>query len=161
MSHNGFYLIHDRLQAESPSEQIDFDFLEKISIGKDNHQNLYDFLHGYCDIFAICLHQRYNYPIEAVFTDDGKLVHCYCLKSTTNVDGTKQRNFLDIRGKTSSHEEFLSEFEDWVDIDSFPFQNSKHNLSEEDLRKYHSPDVLEEILSFSKEIVEKYNFWDD
>ena len=79
MIHNGFYLTHDRLHAESPSEQIDFDFLENIPVKQDDTLNLYSFLHGYCDVFALYLHQRYEYPIEAVFSDDGELVHCYCV----------------------------------------------------------------------------------
>jgi len=58
------------------------------------------FLHGYCDVFALALHQAFGYEMEqmADSAEPDTLVHAYCISH--NAAGNKV--FIDVRGITSS-----------------------------------------------------------
>ena len=68
------------------------------------------YLHGVCGVFALALHDRLGYPIEALLDDhDGLLwsraVHLYC-----PVKVLGQQGYADVRGITTNWEEFLEEY---------------------------------------------------
>lgn len=104
--HNGFYLDKESLIREL-GEQIDFGFLGNEPKCKNFGPD--DFLHGYCDIFACMLHDKYGYPIEKIIDEDGLLIHAYCVCKQYN-----RTLYMDIRGATDNWEEFLEEFDDFM-----------------------------------------------
>ena len=68
------------------------------------------YLHGVCGVFALALHDRIGHPIEALLDDnDGpmwsRLVHLYC-----PVKVLGQQGYADVRGITTSWDEFLEEY---------------------------------------------------
>lgn len=68
------------------------------------------YLHGVCGVFALALHDRLSHPIEALLDDsDGplwsRLVHLYC-----PVKVLGQQGYADVRGITTSWDEFLDEY---------------------------------------------------
>lgn len=68
------------------------------------------YLHGVCGVFALALHDRLGHPIEALLDDSdlpmwGRLVHLYC-----PVKVLGQQGYADVRGITTSWDEFLEEY---------------------------------------------------
>ncbi len=89
---------------------------EDILISKDQSVlslNFYQFLHGFCDIFAVALAKRFDYDVLVAFCRDwstGKyryLVHSYCID--------KKGNHIDVRGvlPPNSGLDMLEEFEEY------------------------------------------------
>lgn len=72
-----------------------------------------DFLHGHCNVFAMGLHKKFGYPIEAIMLGKN-LVHAYC---TAVVDG--EYVFIDSRGCTTDYEMFVDEFLDYIELDEY------------------------------------------
>lgn len=99
----GFYQELRDLRAEYP--EADFAFMENIEY------NPYQFLHGYCDQFAMVLSQKFGYEIELVRNDDS-LIHAYC---TVNFQGKKA--YIDVRGITTVKRLFFDEFADWLTME--------------------------------------------
>lgn len=134
-----FYIQQKKLQSE------DFNFMENIHI---NNLCLLDFLHGFCNIFALCLHNIYHYEIMNVYNYDKSLIHSFCIYHKNN-----KRYFIDIRGITTDLNEFLIDFENWIDIDDFfehPSDNTYYILkTDEDKRIY----------SACEKIIKKYNIY--
>lgn len=97
----------------------------------ENKLSLYDFLHGFCNIFALRLHKQFGYKIVNVYSYEKSLIHSFCID--------EEDNFIDIRGKTKDYNAFWGEFEDWIDIDYW-----KENPSDNE------PTVL--VNKFDKEI---------
>lgn len=74
------------------------------------------FLHGACGVFALALHEKFGYPIEALLDGTGEplwdsLVHIYC---PVEVHG--RQGYADVRGITTNWDEFQAEFSDLCDI---------------------------------------------
>ena len=61
----------------------DFNFMENSPIFGPNSskwnppENItpYDFLHGYCLIFALALHKKFQYPIYVIKNENNAIVH--------------------------------------------------------------------------------------
>ena len=100
----------------------DFEILESEVLGKlDGYEvDLSFFLHGYCTIAAIVLHEQFGYPMYRQWDEDEveacgnpslslsefPVIHDFC----------KARNgFVDIRGIIDDSESFFAEFEDFFE----------------------------------------------
>lgn len=88
-------------------EKDPFHFLLGIDFNKDNafpteaFLTAYDFLHGYCDTFALALHQEFGYPLWTI--DDSLTTHTFCKEGTYCID---------VRGVTDDTELFSKEFDE-------------------------------------------------
>ena len=111
----GFYA-----EREENQEADDFSFMENCVVYDDDENpcldlpqgvfylSLYDFLHGYCHIFSLRLHNEYGYEVVNISDKNGNLIHSYCKND--------KGEFIDVRGRTADARAFFSEFEDWLDI---------------------------------------------
>ena len=124
------------------NKNTDFSFLEDIIVINNDKEpcfipnseyklSLYDFLHGFCNIFALRLHKQFGYKIVNVYSYEKSLIHSFCID--------EEDNLIDIRGKTKDYNAFWGEFEDWIEIDYW-----KENPSDNE------PTVL--VNKFNKEI---------
>lgn len=164
--HFGFYEELDDLRVDD--SDADFGFLENISnneyiefvlaFGETKKYLLsaYDFLHGYCDIFAKRIHDQFSLPMYAIYSESGDMVHCFC---KINADGRDY--YIDVRGITDDYTEFISEFEDWIDIDislknTFPFI-SNQSLSYPDRQKQIEDFADTIITNYLKSDIKKFN----
>lgn len=145
MNHIGFYEELDILR-EDVDEESDFGFLENEFI--EDHFNAYDFLHGFCDVFAITLSNIFSYDMECIMNENG-LVHAYCKKE---IDG--RTFFIDVRGITDDYKEFIEEFGDFLDyfdIPNYPVEGTttmdKHISKNENFLKYEA---------FAKKLISNY-----
>lgn len=86
----GFYFM------ENICESFDSDDLNPIDLWK--------YIHGYCDEFAMMLSKLYGYEIKLAFEGDGfhTLIHAWC-----QVD----EYFIDVRGITNDSDLFFSEYD--------------------------------------------------
>lgn len=100
----GYYNELDLLQKEYPDATFGFLEIE----GKVGKCNAHDFLHGYCLSFAVCLSNRFGYPIETVRNEEGDLIHAYCVDPKNGL-------YIDVRGITNDPDLFFDEFADEVD----------------------------------------------
>lgn len=111
--HNGFYLELDGLKEDD--DDASFGFLENIgseyNIRSDGFLiTAYDYLHGYCDLFAYALHERYGLPLYEIRDDKNDLVHCFAIAETSS-----GKMFVDVRGATTDYFEFIEDFEDFIE----------------------------------------------
>ncbi len=118
MELQGFY--QEGAVIFNDNKNTDFSFLEDIIVinndketcfipNSENKLSLYDFLHGFCNIFALRLHKQFGYKIVNVYSYEKSLIHSFCID--------EEDNLIDIRGKTKDYNAFWGEFEDWIDID--------------------------------------------
>lgn len=99
---HGFFDVLEDLQ----DEYVNFNFLQGFEIS--GVLNAYDFLHGFCLSFALCLSKEFGYAIETVRNEDGDLIHAYCVDPEEGL-------YIDVRGITDDPELFFDEFADEVD----------------------------------------------
>ena len=108
---SGFYQELKGLQKDYPDTT--FDFMENISLSP--YGNAYQFLHGDCVTFAYVLSKKCSYSIKIRKKNSTKtscpIIHAWC-----EYDG----KYIDVRGITSSFDEFWMEFED---LDSFDLED--------------------------------------
>lgn len=146
--HNGFYEDLDNFLRSYPDG--DFGFMENnICISRDSFGrtvSAYDFLHGFCNIFAEVLNAKYGYPIYVIIDDNGYCVHCFCVNIVNGVN-----YYIDVRGITTDYIEFISEFEDFTDEDS-----SRINTIPIEKYKFFTVDDSE-MKSCADEIITQYN----
>ena len=90
-------------------------FMDSLdSVEKDNKTyDFMQFLHGYCDIFIISLfrfakNNNLNYNIYRL-KDNFGTIHCFSIVKKNNIE-----YFIDVRGITTSRDDFFSEFEDFL-----------------------------------------------
>lgn len=89
----------------------DFEFMEKV-IKDEKTFNLFQYLHGYCDLFAIKLKEMFpNYDLCILSSEESGLIHSYA--TFTSDDGTEY--YIDARGITTDKEVFFTEYEDFFD----------------------------------------------
>lgn len=106
----------------------------------------YIYLHGLCHIFACLLHQKYGYDIMQVVDDQNNLVHAFCIKD---------RHYIDIRGITNQTiQDFLYEFEDWVDTEYIDNTNYYPYDYEKEWAKIEKDSVNE--IQFAKNFIETH-----
>ena len=111
--YNGFYKELERLMEEY--DDASFCFLENIeAVTKDYNKKIYasDFLYGFCDIFATCLRKEFGYETYAIYDENKRLIHAYCVhKSKKN-----SICFIDVRGCTNDFSKFIKEFNDFITV---------------------------------------------
>ncbi len=110
--HNGFYDERDELIKEMYKSEDDFDedevlfdFLVNETADPENGYKegdltAYDFLHGYCNVFAWILSQKTGLAPIGMY-EYGRLIHAFV--ETDN-------GYIDIRGFTDDYDEFIQEF---------------------------------------------------
>ena len=83
-----------------------------------HHVSPYDFLHGWCDIFAFALYETFGYPIYCIKEkkQDKIAIHYYC--KPQHPDGC----VADVRGITNDDFLFLQEFEEWLENSSYTYK---------------------------------------
>lgn len=135
------------------NENTDFSFLENIIVTNNDKEpcfipssesklSLYDFLHGFCHIFALRLHKQFGYKIVNVYSYERSLIHSFCID--------EEDNLIDVRGKTKDYNAFWGEFEDWIDTDYWEENPSDNEMP-----------VLEnsfdkKVYRYTKYVVDKY-----
>lgn len=108
MYYKGFYEDFFNLKNEfsNEDEDITFEFLENTNESFDNDKlsviDLFKYLHGYCDEFAMLLNKVFHYQIEISF-NCGNIIHAYCKHGDY---------YIDVRGITNDKDLFFSEFKD-------------------------------------------------
>ena len=118
--------LNENIKEEHPKKYepiTSFNFMENSPIFGPNENeweppvdeygkeiNPYDFLHGYCHIFALALHKKFDYPIYIIKDENNETIHYYCKNIIKN-----EPVYIDVRGITNDLDAFASEFEDWVD----------------------------------------------
>lgn len=148
----GFYKNVACMQEDN--EEWDFSFLENESF-IDQKENtiyvgglpltMYDFLHGYCYLFALRLKNEFGYKISNILDEEGNLIHSYCENELGEL--------IDIRGKTSNSKAFFEEFDDWLDSDN-PYINQISHTIKDDLGKF--TDEEKEVYKYTKNILKNY-----
>ncbi len=158
---NGFWDDLEALKNDLPDEGIEtFDFMqnEPTYDYKEyvNYLSPFDFLHGFCNVFAQYLNEKYGYEIEYI-KEFGSLVHAYCIYKGC---------FIDVRGIHTDYDEFMKEFTLnglWDnDDDTYTYQCKKMPDSfrnDEDAYKiakkidtyygYYSPKAIDKILNIA------------
>ncbi len=104
--YKGFYDDYFSLKNELDEEDFEsFAFMENISESFDSDElsfiDLYKYIHGYCDEFAMMLSKLYGYEIKMAFCGD-ILIHAWCQKG---------EYFIDARGITNDEKLFFSEYD--------------------------------------------------
>lgn len=104
------------------------------------------YLHGVCGVFALALHDRFGHSIEALLDDNdlpmwSRMVHLYC-----PVKVLGQQGYADVRGITTSWDEFLEEYAE---------------LRSTWERQPVDPDELREqlLLEMDKDTLEQFYLW--
>lgn len=111
--HNLFYLKKDQNTIDFKKD-VDFDFMDSVEFiwpdGTCENIDMYVFLHGFCDVFAYRLREKYDYDICFNYEDEEctQLIHAYCVCTIND-----KLYYIDIRGITDDYDEFFKEFEDW------------------------------------------------
>ena len=146
--YNGFWTELKELREEYPDSE--WGFLEN-EIQCDGGLTPYDFLHGYCNVFAQMLNEKYGYRIEAAYEEPSQLVHCWCVSEAP--DGRKA--YIDVRGVTTSFDDLMKDFEDFWTDDEY------HYI----LRYDRMPDSLSKdgqsnALSAARQIEHEYKYYD-
>lgn len=151
MELQGFY--QDGAVIFNDNKNTDFSFLEDIIVinndkepcfipNSENKLSLYDFLHGFCNIFALRLHKQFGYKIVNVYSYEKSLIHSFCID--------EEDNLIDIRGKTKDYNAFWGEFEDWIEIDYWE-ENPSDNEPTVLVNKFDK-----EIYKYTKYIIDNY-----
>ena len=138
------------------SEPItDFNFMEGSPIFGPNGSNWqqpknlnpYDFLHGYCHIFALALHNQFHYPIYVIKNSNNEIVHFYCK------DIFKDKPiYIDVRGITNDFDTFANEFEDFINKQDMLLHSTLANIQEIENSIKH--DKEENILQTAEYIID-------
>ena len=117
--------------------------------------NPYDFLHGYCDVFAEELEAAYGYRVESVYENE-RLVHAYCVAE--NESGPL---YLDARGACGSWSLMMQDF---YDSGLFANEEASHFtiVNESALARNHQipKEDEEKIRSAAKFLIDELGFWD-
>ncbi len=110
----GFFLEKEEIQKDYPLRDIGFEFMENkfvydySNIEQAETDNLYGFLHGYCDVFARILCEMLpGSRLEFLYDDENA-------KSLTHAYVVLDDKFIDIRGINTDWDEFIEEFDDWI-----------------------------------------------
>ena len=109
----------------------DFNFMENSPIFGPNSskwnppENItpYDFLHGYCLIFALALHKKFQYSIYVIKNENNAIVHYYCKPTYKD-----KPLYIDVRGITNDFDAFADEFEDFIEKNEIFSHNTPVNI---------------------------------
>ena len=122
-----------------------FHFLEVV----DSYRgiSLFDFLHGYCDVFAYWLNKRYGYQVVTAYCGY-QLIHAYCVDyiGSTPV-------YIDIRGRHTDWDEFWEEFYDESEEEYLEFYPE---FVKDPLEFRANPGYEETVLRAAKRFVREY-----
>ena len=158
--HNVFYSVLNSYKNKNIHEANMTDLLGSIITTKKpvyfrEQYVLNDFLHGWCDIFADCLHKIYNYPIYRINNEYNEkiLTHAYCKTKKAN-----ETLYIDIRGITNNFHEFIEEFEDFC---SEEYARENEYLWMENIKESMDEEEYEDIKEACMEVLENYKeFYD-
>lgn len=153
MIRKGGDLMKDFFEEKIAEDYEDFSFLEnELVVDKNENPVLVnnreltfdDFLHGYCNVFALRLKNEYGYKLCNILDENRNLIHSYCVTDTGE--------FVDIRGKTTDIKMFFEEFDDWLDS-GYPFDNPvSHEV-------YELSNTEKEIYAHTQNIIDNYSFY--
>lgn len=169
MFSTGIFKQLKNLEEDKNIEYLD-DAIEQFmdsldSVEKDNKTyDFMQFLHGYCDIFIISLfhfakNNNLNYNIYRL-KDNFGTIHCFSIVEKNNV-----KYFIDVRGITTSIDDFFSEFEDFFCYKSYfngdetsaiicCYDNLNDYLEDSKIDEF---ELFDEILSQSKHLINAFN----
>lgn len=113
---NNLFYLERKQNTGDFEEDLGFNFMDSVEIihpgpnEKRENINFYEFLHGYCDVFAYRLREKFGYDICFDYEDEdcSQLIHAYCTVTVGN-----KTYWIDCRGITDDYEEFIEEFADW------------------------------------------------
>ena len=111
--------------------------------GKPIYYTAYNFLSGYCLVFAYVLHLRFGYDVVIISNNSGTEEHCCCYNKYMNYD-----LYIDVRGGTANLDKLLQPF---PHIDPVFLKIEKIT----DYEKY-SDEWNPELMSFANDIIEQY-----
>lgn len=127
--------------------------LEEVDMGRIRASS---FLHGFCDIFALALHDAFGYDIEVVVEEEpggpwqSRLVHVYCRDNVGN--------YIDVRGVTNDKDAFRDEFADFLSDSG----NDTFALSENELRDFSREAVSKEefdwLYGIARSFIDAYDY---
>ncbi|MBO5474921.1 MAG: hypothetical protein J5982_00270 [Bacilli bacterium] len=146
-------MSNNRLIKDNFYSNVDSSFCELTQIqskciaatinDKPIYYSAYNFLSGYCLVFAYVLHLRFGYDVVIISNDSGTEVHCCCYYKYMNYD-----LYIDVRGGTANLDKLLQ-----------PFPNIDSNYPKidkiTDFEKY-IDEWDPELMSFANDIIEQY-----
>lgn len=143
-------------------KDIDIDNFEKLSaqyhyteFDDFPYVNACDFLYGSCNLFALALHNKFNYAVYEIIDDEDKLIHVFCITSYND-----ELSFVDVRGITNDAKSFFIEFFNFSPLKKGTANKLKIRLRDlsEDQQDLTLNNNFEKIAySFSNEIINLYS----
>ena len=107
--HTGYYLTKDYLQWQYQQPYYGYDFMTWPNFFNKQELNgtdMFKYLHGFCDWFAITLGRKFDYTINSIWDKQtNSLMHAYCTQKVGNIT-----YYIDSRGITDNYNEFINEF---------------------------------------------------
>lgn len=124
-------------------KQIQSKYVVATVNGNSIYYTAYNFLHGYCLVFAYVLHLRFGYDVIIISNDSETEEHCCCYNKYMNHD-----LYIDIRGGMSNLNKLLQ---------PFPNIDSDHPKIKKitDFENY-SDEWVPELISFANYIIDNY-----
>ena len=140
-NYSGFYSGGDT--SFDKLKLIKSEFVATVVGGTSIYYSAYNFLHGYCLVFAYVLHLRFGYDVLLISNNSGTEVHCCCYNKYMNYDV-----YIDVRGGVINLKKLLQ---------PFPNIDSVHPKIEKitDFEKY-SDEWDPELMSFANYIIDTY-----
>lgn len=124
-----------------------------------------DFLHGFCSVFALCLHDKFNYPIHRLYSPeeveecnatelnhssiDFPFIHDFCMM------GSK---LIDVRGITTDENLFDSEFNHLYDGKLKKIKINTSNYKKE-LGAHLGKDLYEILVNAANQWIENHLYF--
>ena len=157
--HTGYYDQTKDAEDINDTLQRDGDSLAALTPNSQNANRLDAsvFLHGLCGFFALALHDKFGYVIEAMCErpeeNDGErynwkttLIHLYC---------RKEDKLIDVRGTTNDRKEFYDEFADFFDTyDDLWFVQVKSSELKEWLNNINTGEEVANCYHAAQKIIE-------
>ena len=109
--HTGFYNEFIWNMRKKIEEIENPDYTTELNDLECPYEDAYIFLHGICNIFALCFHDKYGYEICELNNGKGTC-HYFCIDYYKGV-----KRYIDVRGITTSYEELINEFPSLKNID--------------------------------------------
>lgn len=102
--HTGFYNKKDITKALRSIAAGDFEELREIKTDEEcPYTDASNFLCGSCTLFALALHNRFDYVVYEIVRKGNSLAHAFC-----QADYGDKKIYIDVRGITSDFTEFMT-----------------------------------------------------
>ena len=142
--HTGFYKEYPKKKLTDYENYL----LNDIPYETDNPYEMADiFLNGSCDIFALYLHNKYGYEIYKL--SNRPAIHYFCIDYSKGI-----KKYIDVRGITTSYEEFICEFPRLKKIDINSAKKVEKLDIEKDIEQNKNDKFLYFGLKFAEDIIE-------